>query len=163
MQKRHFNTDQQPAKTMKGARLRSYAYALLCKREYSKAELRAKLNQYAEDPDEVERLLEEFSQYQYQSDQRVAEQVLVSQIRKGKGPRRILQTLQQKQVDQDYIQEQVQETDWLEHAYQLKVKKYGTAVEKDPKLQAKQIRFLQYRGYDMDVILKAVRRSVQEE
>lgn len=160
---RNFNPDHPPQKTMKGARLRSYAYALLCKREYSKAELRTKLNQYAEDNNEVEQLIEELSQYQYQSDQRVAEQVLSSQIRKGKGPRRIYQTLQQKEVDQDYIQEQVQETDWLEHAYRLKVKKYGTQVEKDPKLQAKQIRFLQYRGYDMDVILKAVRRNVQEE
>lgn len=159
----NFDADHQPTKTLTGARLRSYAYALLCKREYSKAELREKLNRYASNPEEVEKLLEEFSQYQYQSDQRVAEQVLASQMRKGKGPRRIYQTLQQKQVDQGYIQEQVQDMDWLEQAYQLKVKKYGIEVEKDLKLQAKQIRFLQYRGYDMDVILKAVRREAPEE
>ena len=159
----NIETDQQVKKTLTGARLRSYAYALLCKREYSKAELREKLNCYALDSEEVEKLLEEFGQYQYQSDQRVAELVLVSHMRKGKGPRRVYQTLQQKQVDQDYIQEQVQEIDWLEQAYQLKVKKYGIEVTRDPKLQAKQIRFLQYRGFDMDVILKAVRREAQEE
>ncbi|EPP0627757.1 regulatory protein RecX, partial [Acinetobacter baumannii] len=32
--------------------------------------------------------------------------------------------------------------------------------EKDPKLKAKQIRFLQYRGFDLDVILKAIQRKL---
>ncbi len=52
----------------------------------------------------------------------------------------------------------MQKIDWVEQAYQLKVKKFGEEVEKDPKLKAKQMRFLQYRGFDLDVIMKAIQR-----
>lgn len=71
-------------KTLTGQRLRSYAFALLTRRDYSQAELITKLNQYAVHPDEVANLVEELAEQNYQSDQRVAEQTLASQIRKGK-------------------------------------------------------------------------------
>ena len=53
---------------------------------------------------------------------------------------------------------EIHNIDWVEQAYQLKVKKFGEEVEKDPKLKAKQMRFLQYRGFDLDVIMKAIQR-----
>ncbi|MGA9699740.1 MAG: RecX family transcriptional regulator, partial [Acinetobacter sp.] len=49
-----------------------------------------------------------------------------------------------------------------EQAYQLKVKKYGAKVEKEPKLKAKQIRFLMYRGFEMDTIMKAISRKSED-
>ena len=107
--------------------------------------------------------MEELAEQNYQSDQRVAEQTLASQIRKGKGLQRIKQTLKAKQLDTELITEELQDIDWYEQAYQLKVKKFGEAVTKDPKTKAKQIRFLQYRGFDMDVIKKAVARTSEEE
>ncbi|EKU38767.1 MULTISPECIES: regulatory protein RecX [Acinetobacter] len=143
-----------------GQRLRSYAFALLTRRDYSKAELTEKLTRYAQNPEEVKQLVEELSEQNYQSDQRVAEQMLASQIRKGKGPIRIKQALKTKQIENDLIADDIQNIDWIEQAYQLKVKKFGVEVEKDPKLKAKQIRFLQYRGFDLDVIIKAVQRRV---
>ena len=36
-------------------------------------------------------------------------------------------------------------------------------VETDPKLKARQIRFLQYRGFDMEIIMKAIARTSDEE
>ena len=87
-------------KTLTGQRLRSYAFALLTRRDYSQAELIAKLNQYAINPDEVAKLVEELAVNNYQSDQRVAEQTLASQIRKGKGLQRIKQALKAKQLDE---------------------------------------------------------------
>ena len=150
-------------KTLTGQRLRSYAFALLTRRDYSQAELITKLNQYAVHPDEVANLVEDLAEQNYQSDQRVAEQTLASQIRKGKGLQRIKQTLKAKQLDTELITEELQDIDWYEQAYQLKVKKFGEAVTKDPKTKAKQIRFLQYRGFDMDVIMKAVARTSEEE
>ncbi|ENW51623.1 recombination regulator RecX [Acinetobacter baumannii] len=143
-----------------GQRLRSYAFALLTRRDYSKAELIEKLARYAQNIEEVKQLVEVLSEQNYQSDQRVAEQMLASQIRKGKGPKRIQQALKIKQIENDLIADEIQEIDWVEQAYQLKVKKFGEAVEKDPKLKAKQIRFLQYRGFDLDVILKAIQRKL---
>jgi regulatory protein len=158
-----FNSNKtEKPKTLTGTRLRSYAFALLTRRDYSQAELSAKLNQYAIDADEVAKLVEELAQQNYQSDQRVAELTLASQIRKGKGLQRIKQTLKAKHLDAELISHELQEVDWLEQAYQLKIKKFGETVEKDQKLKAKQVRFLQYRGFDMDVILKAIARTSEE-
>lgn len=158
------NSDDQANKPLlTGTRLRSYAFALLTRKEYAKAELIEKLSLYAQDRDEVLALVEELSERQYQSDQRVAEMVLSSQIRKGKGPNRIKQALKHKQLDSNLILEDIQDVDWFEQAYQLKVKKFGIQIEKDPKQKAKQIRFLQYRGFDMNVIMKAISRTTEEE
>ena len=158
------NSDDQANKPLlTGTRLRSYAFALLTRKEYAKAELIEKLSLYAQDRDEVLALVEELSERQYQSDQRVAEMVLSSQIRKGKGPNRIKQALKHKQLDSNLILEDIQDVDWFEQAYQLIVKKFGIQIEKDPKQKAKQIRFLQYRGFDMNVIMKAISRTTEEE
>ncbi|ENX57252.1 MULTISPECIES: regulatory protein RecX [Acinetobacter] len=159
-----FNSDQtEKPKTLTGQRLRSYAFALLTRRDYSKAELISKLNLYAINPDEVANLVEELAQQNYQSDQRVAELTLASQIRKGKGLQRIKQALKAKQLDAELITEELQEVDWVDQAYQLKVKKFGEEVATDPKIKAKQVRFLQYRGFDMGVIMKAIARTSEEE
>ena len=101
-----------------------------------KAELIEKLARYAQNIEEVKQLVEELSEQNYQSDQRVAEQMLASQIRKGKGPKRIQQALKLNKLKIDLIADEIQEIDWVEQAYQLKVKKFGEAVEKDPKLKA---------------------------
>ena len=145
-----------------GSRLRSYAFAVLTRREYSKAELIEKLALYAVDREEVLKLVDEFAAQNYQSDQRVAEIMLSSQKRRGKGPNRIKLALKAKKIDSSLIQEELKEIDWHEQAYQLKVKKFGTAIEKEAKLKAKQIRFLMYRGFEMDAIMKAISRKEED-
>lgn len=152
---------QRPALT--GSRLRSYAFAVLTRREYSKTDLIEKLALYAPDRDEVVTLVEELARENYQSDQRVADMMLASQKRKGKGPNRIKMALKSKNLDSALIQDELKETDWLEQAYQLKVRKYGVEVAQDIKLKAKQIRFLQYRGFEMDVIMKTIKRKQNED
>lgn len=146
-----------------GTRLRSYAFAVLTRKEYSKQDLIEKLALYAEHRDEVLELVEELARENYQSDQRVAEMVVRSQIRKGKGPNRIKLALNAKKIDKALAQNDMQDIDWYEQAYQLKVKKYGIEVATDPKLKAKQIRFLQYRGFEMDAIMKAIRKKPEDE
>ena len=156
----NFDDEQQlKAQGLTGSRLRSYAFAVLTRREYSKAELIEKLTLYAMDRDEVLKLVDELATQNYQSDQRVAEMMLSSQKRKGKGPNRIKLALKSKKIDSSLIQEELKETDWNEQAYQLKVKKFGLTVEKEAKLKAKQIRFLMYRGFEMDAIIKAITRK----
>lgn len=158
-----FNSDKtEKPKTLTGSRLRSYAFALLTRRDYSQIELITKLNQYAVNPEEVTKLVEELAEQNYQSDQRVAELTLASQIRKGKGLQRIKQTLKAKHLDAELITQELEEVDWLQQAYQLKIKKFGEEVTKDQKIKAKQIRFLQYRGFDIDVIMKAIARTSEE-
>ena len=158
-----FDEENQPKPTgLTGSRLRSYAFAVLTRKEYSKAELIEKLATWAMHREEVITLVEELSAQNYQSDQRVAEITLSSQKRKGKGPYRIKMALKTNKIDTGLILEELKETDWVEQAYQLKVRKYGTEVATDPKLKAKQIRFLMYRGFEMDAIMKAINRRVDD-
>lgn len=129
-----FNSDKtEKPKTLTGSRLRSYAFALLTRRDYSQVELITKLNLYAVNSEEVTKLVEELAEQNYQSDQRVAELTLASQIRKGKGLQRIKQTLKAKHLDTELITQELEEVDWLQQAYQLKIKKFGEEVTKDKK------------------------------
>ncbi|WDE14904.1 recombination regulator RecX [Acinetobacter schindleri] len=145
-----------------GSRLRSYAFAVLTRKEYAKAELIEKLCLYAKNRDEVLELVDELSRENYQSDQRVAETLLSSQKRKGKGPNQIKMKLKSKKIDTALIIDELKETDWVQQAYKLKLKKYGPEVTKDPKVKAKQIRFLMYRGFEMDAIMKAINRKAED-
>lgn len=158
-------SDQTTLKTtgLTGTRLRSYAFAVLTRREYSKKELIEKLSTYAQSHDEVLALVDEFAAANYQSDERVAEMTVRSQMQRGKGPQRIKQVLKSKALDQAHVKEQLKEIDWFAQAYQLKIRKYGTEVATDPKLKAKQARFLLYRGFQMDVVMKAISRKEYEE
>ena len=161
-----FNDQASEQKTQRpgltGSRLRSYAFAVLTRKEYSKADLIKKLALYAEHQDEVIQLVDELARENYQSDQRVAEMIVRSQMRKGKGPNRIKLALNAKKIDKALVQDDMKEVDWYEEAYQLKVKKYGTEVTKDPRIKAKQIRFLQYRGFEMDAIMKAIMKQQED-
>lgn len=161
-----FNAEQDLApkpQGLTGTRLRSYAFAVLTRKEYSKADLIEKLMTYAKSREEVVILVDELSANNYQSDQRVAEMTVRSQVRRGKGPNRIKLALRAKQLDKALVQEDMAEIDWYEQAYQLKVKKYGTEVSKEPKVKAKQIRFLQYRGFEMDAIMKAISKKPSDD
>jgi regulatory protein len=161
----HLSFSEEPQKKpgLTGSRLRSYAFAVLTRKEYSKAELIEKLCLYAEHREEVVDLVNELSRENYQSDQRVAEIVLSSQKRKGKGPNRIKLALKNKKIDSTLILDEMKEVDWIQQAYQLKVKKYGKEVAKDPNTRAKQIRFLMYRGFEMDAIMKAISRKENDD
>ena len=106
-EERLFDTsdDEKKKPGLTGSRLRSYAFAVLTRKEYAKAELIEKLCLYAEDRDEVLELVEELSRENYQSDQRVAETMLSSQKRKGKGPNQIKMKLKSKKIDAALISE----------------------------------------------------------
>ena len=146
-----------------GSRLRSYTFALLAKRDYSQGELLKKLLPLAANPEEVEALLEELMMRDYQSDQRVAEQTLHSQLRQGKGLAQIQHKLKQKQLDPELVATEIADVDWLAQAYALKCRKFGTAVETDPKQKAKQLRFLQYRGFDLQVCFAAIAKVAEDD
>ena len=133
------NNSQEHKPGLSGSRLRSYAFAVLTRKEYSKAELIEKLALYAENREEVVVLVDELSRENYQSDQRVAETLLSSQKRKGKGPNQIKMKLKSKKIDTALISEELKETDWVQQAYELKVKKFGPDVTKDPKLKARRL------------------------
>ncbi|MDE2421343.1 MAG: regulatory protein RecX [Gammaproteobacteria bacterium] len=146
-----------------GAKLRGIAFAMLGRREHSEQEFKQKLLDLDADPDEVAALIKEFKTSQYQSDQRMAEMIVRANVRKGRGPARVKQTLRERSVDLELAQENLADTDWLTLARTLRVKKFGTELPTDPKEKARQLRFLQYRGFDMQTCIQAISSNQLEQ
>lgn len=143
-----------PAPT--GARLRGIAFAMLGRREHSAQELKQKLLDLEADPTEVEAIVEEFKSQNYQSDQRMADMIVRANVRKGRGPARVKQTLRERHVAPELAQDNLEETDWLALARALREKKFGAELPTEAKEKARQLRFLQYRGFDGATCSQAV-------
>ncbi len=158
------SVEDQPSKSAPtGARLRGLAFAMLGRREHSEQELRDKLLALSAEPTEVAAIIEEFKSECYQSDQRMAEMIVRANIRKGRGPARAKKTLRERHVDQELAEDDLEKTNWLALARDLRAKKFGSALPTDAKEQARQLRFLQYRGFDGQTCSQAVRNHEPDE
>lgn len=160
------------------SRLRWLAFYYLSRREFGQAELKQKLIEKEQDPDKIDALLAEFSEKGYQSDERATLMLIRENIRKGRGRNRIKQELQQKtltlpsnidelielaqaesQAFSEFMaddDELVEGVDWLKLAVTARTKKYGDSIPTTPKDKAKQLRFLQYRGFQTDICFAAL-------
>ena len=137
--------------------LRARALGILARREYSRPELARKLAQYAENPDEIPELLDDFERRGWLSEGRVVEQILASR-RQRFGVRRIVHELREKGVSDAAIagaQERLKDSE-LESAREVWRKKFGV-FPTDAREKARQMRFLQGRGFSSDVIRRLLR------
>jgi regulatory protein len=136
--------------------LRERAIAYLARREYSRTELARKLARHAEDQDEIPPLLDELARRKLLSDDRYADARTHSLARKF-GVARIEHELRAKRVDTAAIAHATTEARATELARARTAwrKRFGqpaaNALEK-----AKQMRFLQGRGFSFEVIRKVV-------
>ncbi|MEO6421488.1 MAG: recombination regulator RecX [Candidatus Nitrotoga sp.] len=133
------------------------AMRYLVRREHSRTELHAKLLTQAKPDDNVEQVLDELAARGWLSDSRAAEQ-LVRMRRNRFGMQRIAYELRQKGIDENLINDalpQMRETE-LEAARNVWQRKFGVVPE-DAKGKARQIRFMQSRGFMPDVIFKVLR------
>jgi regulatory protein len=146
-----------------GARLRGWAFALLGRKEWSRQALHARLLSTGADPQEVDTLLTELVASDYQSDARTASMTVRTNVRKGRGPARIRQDLKTRALDPSLAADDLAETDWLAVAVALREKKFGVALPTDRKEQARQLRFLQYRGFDGDTCRKTLRYCADDD
>ncbi len=151
--------------------LRTRALQYLARREYSRAELAAKLRPYAEVEDEFEQLqpvdidalLDDLTTSGWLSDERAVTQLLHAR-RPRFGTQRIAHELHQKGISEELIEKALpalKETE-LETARSVWQRKYG-ALPTDAKEKARQMRFLQSRGFSMDVIFKVLRTSAVDD
>ena len=53
--------------------------------------------------------------------------------------------------------------DWLEQVVQLRIKKFGADLPTEAKEKARQFRFLQYRGFDLDICRQALAWQADDE
>lgn len=145
--------------------LRARALQYLARREYSRAELHAKLRPHlAEeaDPSTLDALLDDFTTRGWLSDARAAVQ-LVQAKRQRFGTQRIAHELRQKGIGEELIADalpQLKATE-LDAARAVWQKKFGV-LPQDQKEKARQARFLQARGFSLDSIMKLLRSTGEE-
>jgi len=137
--------------------LRERALKLLARREHSRKELGRKLAEHTDDPQEVERTLDECEARGWLSEKRVVEQ-LVHNRRSRFGIRRIERDLEAKGVSGDAVAaalSQLKEGE-VEAARAVWRRKFGGRAPRTPAERARQTRFLQGRGFELDVIFKVI-------
>jgi regulatory protein len=137
--------------------LRDRALGLLARREHTRSELRRKLAPYTEDPQELVDLLDDLAQRGWLSDARFAE-ALVHDKQAKFGAARLAYELRQRGVPDAVICDQVAQLkdSEFDRARQVWQSKFGAPPE-DANARAKQMRFLQNRGFSLGVIGKVLR------
>ena len=137
---------------------RKKAMDFLARREYGQRELIRKLANKGYDREVTEQAVCGLTQDGLQSDQRFAESFVQSRIHQGKGPVRIRLDLGQRGVSEGVVEAAINESDadWRALARVAKNKKFGQRPAVDFTAKAKQMRFLQYRGFEQEHIQVAV-------
>jgi regulatory protein len=134
--------------------LKARALRHLVRREHSRAELERKLLPHADSPAAVQEVLDSLLSKKQQSDARFAEERARVLSRKY-GAAKIRHDLRAKGIAEDIV-ESVSTAGELERARDILNRKYRDhAMTREQR--AKRARFLQSRGFSMDVITRLVR------
>ena len=128
-------------------------------REHSEAELSGKLRQkFKKLPfSAIEEIVDRLKRSELLSDSRFTEMMIRSRTSRGYGPYYIRRELASKGVAVELVEQQlgVVETDWQLLATELVERRHQNVAE-DVKSWAKAVRFLQRRGFDGELVAKAV-------
>ncbi len=137
---------------------RNLAMNWLARREHSLAELREKLAAREFAPEIIAVTVEKLASEGLVSDERFAEAFVAARIRKGQGPVRIRAELKKRGVGAELVQLHVYDAghDWVALARDVRRKKFGDPLPADFKEKARQMRFLEYRGFFSEQIQAAV-------
>jgi regulatory protein len=131
------------------AEVRLAAMNLLARREHSIWELQSKLRRRFPDDEIIREQLARLADERLQSDERFAESYIQHRSDKGYGPVRLREELRQRGVAEADIGTAMEslDIDWRALATNVIRKKFGDHLPVDLKEKAKQLRFLQYRGF----------------
>lgn len=139
--------------------LRMRALRLLARREFTRHELAQRLAPFAAEASELAQLLDEFARCGWLSEARAVEQIVHAR-RSRFGSRRIRHELEKRGVDSVRVAAAVEglkagEPDAVRAIWR---RKFGRAP-RTPAERARQIRFLQGRGFDLDLIVRVIESS----
>ena len=140
---------------------RKKAMDFLARREYGQLELIRKLADKGYERKVAETAVLKLTDDGLQSDERFAESFVQSRVNQGKGPVRIRLDLGQRGVSDSAIEQALAEADanWTALAREVRLRKFGMAKPVDFKARARQMRFLQYRGFEPDQVQAAFERD----
>lgn len=143
--------------------LKARALRYLAGREHSRQELARKLAPYAQEGDDVDAVLDWLQAQKFLSEERFAES-LVHRRAARFGSARILSELQSHGLDESTVASL--RADLLqgenERAWEVWSRKFGRPAE-DAAAAAKQMRFLQQRGFTHAAIQSVLRRAKQRD
>lgn len=130
------------------------ALALLARREHSVRELTFKLLQKDYPADEVDQAIHKLQKADYLNEERFIGCVIRARVAQGAGPLKILNELQSHDISQSRIEDHEEwlEVNWAYLAVQVRSKRFGLEAPLDIKQKAKQMQFLQRRGFQIDHI-----------
>jgi regulatory protein len=144
--------------------IRLAAMNLLAMREHSAFELREKLGRKFPNHEGVGAVITLLIEQRLQNDQRFAEAFINMRYRQAKGPILIAMELKAKGVAPDIVESCMAalSLDWNLVVRKLRLKKFGQSQSLDAKGRARQVRFLQSRGFDGQHIRAAFSGGYEE-
>jgi regulatory protein len=127
---------------------------MLARREHTCGELVQKLVTRGHPPASAEATVAALQREGLVSDERFVEMLLHARRGRGVGPLRIQQELRQKGVAPELIERWLDPSspEWIAQVRRARQKKFGDSPPADRAEYARQVRFLQYRGYTFDQI-----------
>lgn len=135
------------------------AMNMLARREHSRKELHQKLISRNFDETAVEQTLLDLTQERLLCDERFVEAFVRSKVNKGQGPLRIRQELSEHGIANELITDYLEGQQWLSLAVEVRQRRFGSQLPGEYKERAKQMRFLQYRGFSSEHINGAMKQS----
>ena len=137
---------------------RKKAMDYLARREHGRAELLEKLTRFGFDENVADDAVALLVEDNLQSDERYVEAFIASRINQGKGPVKIRAELRERGIAGATVDQGLAnaDQDWYVSASLVREKKFGIELPRDYNEKARQMRFLQSRGFDTDQIQSAV-------
>jgi regulatory protein len=136
---------------------RKKAMDLLARREHAAEELVGKLVKSGFEEATARAAVSELTADGLQDDTRYVESLVQTRIRQGKGPERIRAELRQRNVATGVVEQAIDtaDVDWNDLVREVRIRKFGPAAPADFKDKARQMRFLQYRGFESEQVRAA--------
>ena len=139
--------------------VRETAMDMLARREHTRLEVEQKLAKKDFSVEEIEQALNKLVSENLLSDERFTEAFIHSRMQRGSGPVKIRAELRQKGVTDAMIAEFLDPPDsqWLEHAQEARIKRFGSLLPEEYNNKVKQMRFLQQRGFTTEQVRHSLR------
>ncbi len=110
-------------------------------------------------PDEVNDVLAALTAEGLLSERRFAESYVYQRMEKGYGPLRIQHELRERGIDEILVTDclAADESEWLQRLEKVRKKRFGAPFPADVREKRRQWQFLQYRGFTIGQIRRALR------
>jgi regulatory protein len=140
--------------------IRAAGLAMLGRREYASSELLAALARKGYDATTSREVVAQLGEERLLDDTRYAESLVRMLAGRGQGPARIRQELREAGLSDEQVAAALEGgPDWFELAADVRQRKFGAGTPADWPERARQMRFLQYRGFSKDHVASALGSS----